>query len=135
MDKLIAALLNRSGVTQYPDANVYNSVTKIKPEDRPDFPVTVLGDDSYLFSKLNKTAGAVTDFGNKKIFVNRDKPTYKDPAELTALMAHEGVHSKGIADEYPAYQKQLDYITGPKGPNSAYVKNLKEMQLKKAAKK
>jgi len=101
-DSLLLEMLLRSGLAQYPDKKLYNAAVMLKPEERPTAPVTL----------APQMEGATYNPDTNSIAVGARGAAYRDKnlRRLAAILAHEGVHSKGTRDEAPAYQMQLDVL-------------------------
>lgn len=97
------------------DARVCRAVALLAPADRPTVPVVVVEDVQALYRErfgrpADPRVEAVYDDG--RIYVNAKSPTYRDRFKLAAVLAHEEVHARGIADEVPARRRQLDVLRG-----------------------
>lgn len=101
-----------SGVAQYPDARLYNSAKKLRPEDRPTVPVRLYDDVEKTYGQFgvhpNPNARAFTAPDRKTIYVNSNSPDYKHGERLAAMLAHEQAHVANGEDETQAYKKELD---------------------------
>lgn len=97
----LIALMN-DGVAQYPDEKLYEAASLLTPEERPTAPVRI---QPYKLS----TTEARYDPAGKDIQLGRQGQAYRGPIHrLAAALAHEGIHSRGDADEPAAYQRQHD---------------------------
>jgi len=103
-DQLLIDLLVNSQLAHYPDKKLYNAATLLTPEERPTAPV-----------QLNKRMMGATYNPNTRLITVGTKDAgsayqSRHLRRLAALLAHEGVHSKGDPNEPAAYQQQIDTL-------------------------
>lgn len=110
-------------LAQYPDVQLYNAAKLLEPEDRPVYPVRLLGKTHPLW-RARPNADAMTDSSNKKIYIARDHPNYRDPNTLASMLGHEAVHSKGDLSEKESYLAQIRIATAL-GLDSEYIDKLR----------
>jgi len=103
-------------LVQYPDVNLYNSAAAMRPEDRPSVPVRLTDNPQEQFPKYKtyKDANLPEAFvlpDRQSIFINKNKPAYKDKRRLAALMGHEQRHVLG-EDEQQSRVREADILMG-----------------------
>lgn len=105
-------------LVQYPDKNLYNAATLLKPEERPTVPVRLYEDPNKLYTEELQNIGgrvpsanavAIAPPDRKHIFVRKGTMEYADPKLLATKLGHEQVHiQQSQIDELPAYEKEAE---------------------------
>ena len=110
-------MLLRSGLAQFPDRKLYNAAVLLTPEERPITTVEMV-DDKQWYSKPGLQGSYIPihprlNPERPRVLIPRKAETYKQGDKklhrLAAVLAHEGLHSRGF-NEADAYQFQHDVL-------------------------